>query len=114
MAAGVIDYGTMVSLRETSNVDPVIAALAGYMVGSFTSYSLNRIATFTSARPHSEAAWRFVLTNAFGFLLTGFMMYTQVNLLHVDYLLAKVVSISTTATINFFFYKYWAFSPSKG
>jgi putative flippase GtrA len=70
LVAAVVHYGLLIGLVEAWRVDPVTAALAGYVAGGVVSYWLNRQFTYRSDRPHAEATWRFALVAAVGFFLT--------------------------------------------
>jgi putative flippase GtrA len=109
-AAGVLDYLVMVFLRESLSVDAVISALAGYVFGSIASYTLNRLQTFRSIRPHSEAVWRFATVNVIGFGATGLLMTVLVNIIHIDYLISRAFTIVAISSMNFVSYKFWTFS----
>jgi len=110
--AGALDYLAMILLREALSVDPVTSALIGYTLGGITSYTLNRVKTFRSRRPHKEAVWRFVTVTAIGFLITGVLMSVMVKVMYVNYMIARVFTIIANAFMNFLAYKFWTFSPA--
>jgi len=109
--AGMLDYSVMVLLREAFSIDAVISALVGYAFGTAASYILNRLKTFRSARRHQEAVWRFATVNAVGFATTGIFMGIMVNAMHINYTISRVFTIIGISAMNFFAYKFWAFSP---
>ena len=107
--AGVADYTLMISLRELFGVDAVAAALAGYTLGSVVSYLLNRMNTFRSRRSHAAASWRFVVVNVIGFCLTAALMALLVNLLELNYVLARIVTTAAVFVLNFSSHRFWTF-----
>jgi putative flippase GtrA len=113
VAAFVVDYGTLVILRQVFGLDPVWGALAGYMAGGILSYTLNRRHTFETGRSHVEAGWRFATVMAVGFSLTGLFMYLFADRLGLPYLGARVLTTGLVFFWNFIAHRGWTFSAPR-
>ena len=103
------DYGTLVLLREVFLVNPVYGSLVGYIVGGVVNYLLNRAHTFSTARDHVEAGWRFASVMVVGFTLTGLFMWVFTEKFAIPYLAARVVTTGIVFCWNFAAHKLWTF-----
>ena len=108
LAAGT-HYGLLVGMVEGFRLDPLPSTLVGYVAGGFVSYSLNRRLTFASARPHSEATWRFIVVVLVGFGLTWMMVGVLLRVFALPYLLAQVITTGTVLFWNFSANRLWTF-----
>jgi putative flippase GtrA len=109
LVAAVVHYGLLISLVEGYRMDPVPAALAGYVAGGIVSYLLNRRHTYASDRPHVEATWRFAIVAIIGFGLTWAGMAILVRGLAVPYLAAQLVTTGIVLFWSFLAHKFWTF-----
>jgi putative flippase GtrA len=109
LVAALVHYGLLISLVEGYRMDPVAAALAGYVGGGVVSYLLNRRHTYASARSHAEAGWRFVVVAVIGFGLTWGGMAVLVRGLGVPYLAAQLVTTGIVLFWSFLAHKFWTF-----
>jgi putative flippase GtrA len=109
LVAALVHYGLLISLVEGYRMDPVPAALAGYVGGGVVSYLLNRRHTYASARSHAEAGWRFVVVAVIGFGLTWGGMAVLVRGLGVPYLAAQLVTTGVVLFWSFLAHKFWTF-----
>jgi putative flippase GtrA len=109
LVAALVHYGLLISLVEGYRMDPVPAALAGYVGGGIVSYLLNRRHTYASARSHAEAGWRFVVVAVIGFGLTWGGMAVLVRGLGVPYLAAQLVTTGVVLFWSFLAHKFWTF-----
>jgi putative flippase GtrA len=109
LVAAIVHYGLLISLVEGYRMDPVPAALAGYVAGGIVSYLLNRRHTYASDRPHVEATWRFALVAIIGFGLTWAGMAILVRGLAVPYLAAQLVTTGIVLFWSFLAHKFWTF-----
>jgi putative flippase GtrA len=98
-----------VSLVDGYGMDPVRAALAGYVAGGVVSYLLNRRHTYASDRPHRQATWRFGAVAAVGFALTWLVMTVLVSWLGLPYILGQVVTTGLVLFWSFAAHKLWTF-----
>jgi putative flippase GtrA len=109
LVAAIVHYGLLISLVEGYRMDPVPAALAGYVAGGIVSYLLNRRHTYASERPHVEATWRFALVAIIGFGLTWAGMAILVRGLAAPYLAAQLVTTGIVLFWSFVAHKFWTF-----
>jgi putative flippase GtrA len=109
LVAALAHYGLLISLVEGYRLEPVRAALFGYVAGGIVSYLLNRRNTFASDRRHAEAGWRFALVAAVGFCITWAFMALFVDLLGAPYLPAQVVTTGIVLFWSFLANKLWTF-----
>jgi len=118
LVAAVVHYGLLIGLVEAWRVDPVTAALAGYVAGGVVSYWLNRQFTYRSDRPHAEATWRFALVAAVGFFLTWGFMHAFTRWFGLPYLQAQIITTAIVLFWSFLAHKLWTFadrlSPHRG
>ena len=109
LVAALVHYGLLISLVEGYRMDPVPAALAGYVGGGVVSYLLNRRHTYVSARPHAEATWRFAIVAFVGFGLTWAGMALLVRWLGAPYLAAQLATTAIVLFWSFLAHKFWTF-----
>lgn len=110
----VADYGVFALVTEVFAVNPVTAALVGYLVGGLVNYLLNRAHTFPSDRDHVQAVWRFASVMAVGFSLTGLFMWIFAEKLEIPYLAARVITTGIVFCWNFGAHKLWTFGERRG
>ena len=109
-----LHYLVLITAVQGFGASPVPSALLGYCCGGFVSYRLNRRHTFTSDRPHAEAAWRFVLVAGVGFVLTFLLMGLFVDRWRRPYLLAQVVTTGIVMFWTFAANRFWTFPLMPG
>lgn len=111
--AAIVHYGLLVGLVEAAGWQPVSAALVGYAGGGVLSYALNRLHTFSSARPHSEAGWRFALVAGTGFALTWLCMRLLVGTFSAPYLPAQIATTGLVMAWSYAAHKFWTFGGNR-
>jgi putative flippase GtrA len=104
-----VHYGVLIAAVEGAGVNPVPAALMGYVAGGVISYGLNRRLTYASDRPHAEATWRFAAVAGVGFLLTWIFMHAFTRWLDAPYLPAQIVTTGIVLFWTFLANKIWTF-----
>lgn len=86
-----------------------LASGAGYLAGSMLSYLMNYFFTFSSTRPHIQAAIRF-----YGMVAVGWGINTVVMAVFVDYIgwnkwLSQVLATGLALIWNFLALRSWVF-----
>jgi putative flippase GtrA len=112
--AAVAHYGLLIGLVELGGADPVLASLAGFVLGGVVSYVMNRWLTFVATRTHGEASWRFSLIAFGGFLLTGVLMHLFVKVAGLPYLPMQVVTTLIVMVFTFAGHKFFSFADREG
>lgn len=107
-------FTTLAILVERQLAGPVLASLAGFIVGSIISYSLNRRFTFESTRTHAGALPRFAAVAGIAFVMTGLLMEVFVHWLGIYYLFAQVITTGMVLVWTFTAYRLWAFAHKAG
>lgn len=102
-------YLVLTGLVELLSVDPVVASVAGFLVGAVVNYGLNRRLVFRSDRAHSAAGPRFFAVAASGLAINAALMTLLVDYLAVYYLAAQVVVTVGLTVWHFALNKYWTF-----
>ena len=111
--AAAAHYSLLIGLVELGGVDPVLASLAGFVLGGVVSYVLNRWLTFVATRTHGEASWRFGLIAFVGFLLTGMLMHLFVKVAGLPYLPMQVVTTLIVMVFTFAGHKFFSFAERE-
>jgi putative flippase GtrA len=106
VAAAVGHYGTLIALTGSGTTGPVVASLAGYILGAIISYALNYRYTFRSAKGHREALIKFLIVAGVGFVLNGLAMALLTGPVALHYLLAQFVATVVVMV--------WTFTANRG
>lgn len=93
--------------------NPLLASCYGYLLGTFTSYFLNRIYTFKSKKNYYTAAIQFLCVCSVGFLLNEMLMALGIHLLGLPYLIAQVIATGFVLCWNFTAHKEWTFKVAE-
>lgn len=99
----VLDFGTLVLLTEVFQVNYLLSAVCGFLVGLVVNFVLSE--RFVFQDPKLRSGWvRFALFGVIGLaglgMLTG-LMWLQVEVLGWDYILAKVLATVFVYMWNF-------------
>lgn len=87
----IVDYGVMVLFKETVGVNAIIASGIGFTVSVVFNYILCVAWVFEGVDKKDRAAMAvFLLTSVIGLGLTMFLMWIFVNLIGVEYRIAKI------------------------
>ncbi|MCA0406735.1 MAG: GtrA family protein [Proteobacteria bacterium] len=109
LVAVAVHYGVMILLVEVFRLDEVHAAVIGYTVGGFASYSLNRKFTYDTERSHAAAAWRFAVVAGIGLIITWAFMALFARYFGWHYVLSQLITTAIVMMWSFFAHKYWTF-----
>ena len=101
--AFIFDFGLMLIMKETLGMNYLIAATLSYCVGLIVNYFLSILWVFADrkmARRHIEFSF-FAIISLVGLAINGGIIAGLVQLLQIDYRLAKIV-----ATVVVFFWNF--------
>jgi putative flippase GtrA len=104
-----VHYGTLISLVQGLGTNAVIASAAGFVIGAFVNYALNREFTFASDREHRVALPRFFSVAGAGLLLNAIVMAVMLAVLPLHYMIAQVVATALVLVTGFLANRRWTF-----
>lgn len=105
----VFDYGVFLIGFTRFGIEPVHAALLGYIAGGILSYVLSRRYVFLSDRSHHNAGLRFALVMVSGFFLTGLCMALFVEALFIDPAMSRIMTYLIILVFNFLAHRFFTF-----
>jgi len=88
----------------------VVGSSVGFTWVVIQSYFLNRNWTFESDKQHRSALPRYIVVSCVGFVTNLFIMFIAVDVFHVFYLIAQLLTITVVPGMNFLLNKFWSFS----
>lgn len=105
LAGLVVDYLTLYTSVEYLSMHPLVGATLGFLSGLLVNYYLSNKYIFTNAKIKSNAInfIAFSVIGLVGLLLLNIIMFIQIELLAINYLIAK-----TIATVLVYFWNYFA------
>ncbi len=104
-----IHFCVLILLVEGFTVAPIPATVVGSLISVATSYLLNYRLTFNSAKPHVEAAGKFIIVSTTGMLGNAAIMYFGASVMSWPYLLVQVGAAAVILFWNFFGNYFWSF-----
>jgi putative flippase GtrA len=106
------DYLVMISCVELAGLSPVAATPLGALSGAVTNFTLGRRFTYKrSDVPIPSQAWRYAVVSAASLGLNTAGEYLFQHLLHIEYLLARVISSVIVSNVwNYPMQRYFVFS----
>ena len=104
-----VHYGTLISLAQGLGTNAVVASTAGFAMGAFVNYALNREFTFASDRAHRVALPRFFAVAGAGLLLNALVMAVILAVLPLHYLIAQVAATGIVLVAGFLANRRWTF-----
>lgn len=112
IAATAADYLVMISCVELLKLSPVAATPLGALSGAVTNFTLGRRFTYKATDvPAPSQAWRYALVSAASLGLNTAGEYLFQHLLHIEYLLARVISsVIVSNAWNYPMQRYFVFS----
>ena len=104
-----VHYGTLIGLVQGLGLNAIVASTAGFVIGAFVNYALNREFTFASERAHRVALPRFFAVAGVGLVLNAFVMAAMLALLPLHYLIAQIVATCVVLVTGFLANRRWTF-----
>ena len=106
-------YAVLVGCVQVFAVNPVAASLLGYAIGAFTNFLLSQYVAFRSKAKLVDTAPRFFAVALAGFFLNWLVMWSLVDQLRVQYLLAQIISTSCIVSFNYVANAMWTFGGQR-
>jgi putative flippase GtrA len=111
--AAAVDFTVLITLVEKLHWHPVPAAVVGYLAGGVLQYILCAAWVFPAAPGNNATGFvTFTLLSLVGLGITWLTMAILHDLGHVNYVVAKVMSLGFSFAWNFLSRKYLLFKPS--
>lgn len=107
--ATLIHYVILVLLVQLVGVNPVLGSFIGFLISALVNYSLNYHWTFSSSKPHTEAAWKFFVVAAIGLALNTLIMSLAVAGFGIHYFAAQLVATAIVLMWTFSGNRLWTF-----
>jgi dolichyl-phosphate beta-glucosyltransferase len=105
-----LDLATVYFLVEFFALNPLYAAVAGFLLAVINNFILNKSWTFKNTSTNYRKLWiKFLLVSLGGLVITLGLMAFLIEILGVYYLLAKAMTSIFVLLWNFFANKYWTF-----
>ncbi len=109
-AAGtLVQYALLFALVEGFGAGAVAASTAGAVAGAVVNYLLNYRYTFASARPHREAAFRYLVVSLLGIALNALVVALVIRAIGSHYAVAQVVASAVVLVFAFLVNRLWTF-----
>lgn len=89
--------------------NPVIGSLLGALAGAAVNYVLAYSFVFRSTKKHTETIYKFLIIAGGSLLLNTALMYMLTQVLHVNYLLAQMLTSGLLLLYSFGANSVWTF-----
>lgn len=100
-------------LVENAGLEPLTAAIIGYLPAILGSYILCYRWVFRSQLGRIKTSLKFFTVNGSGYVLNTFGIFLLVDVLIVDYVFSQIITFSIVALHNYLFNFYWTFEQDK-
>lgn len=98
----IVDYGIMVALKELLGVHYLIAAAAGFTVSVVLNYILCVVWAFKGVeKSNKKIMAAFFITSLVGLGLNQLFMWIFVDLIHIYYMIAKIITVVLVMVWNY-------------
>ncbi len=113
-SAFIIHLLTVYILVNQDILSPLTANIFGFLLSFNISFFGHYFLTFAGNRAIISCALRrLFLLASFNFIANEYCYYILLNILHLHYLIALVINLSTLAIITFFVSKFWVFKQEE-
>ena len=113
----VVSYGVYYVCVSFFNIHYIAANTIAFVIGVLNSFYWNKKFVFkglSGKKEHFKALLKLYMTNIFtGVFLSNSMLFIEVELLHIDKIIAPLINIALIMPINYLISKYWAFNKSN-
>lgn len=106
-----LDFCTLVSLVEYFNINYLVSATFGFLIGSITNYFLSVRFVFIDGKYSSKILefTYFLVITLIGLILNYFTMYVFTEIIIIPYFISKFFSLFFVASTNFLMKKFFVF-----
>jgi putative flippase GtrA len=115
----IIDVGSLYLMVQFSKIDPntnkifYLFVSIAFLLAVLNNYVLNKIWTFRDKSTNIKTQFlKFLLVSIIGYLLTYNFMWLFVSVMHIWYILAKLLTSGIVLIWNFLANKYWTFKSA--
>lgn len=98
--AFIIDYGTLVILKELFNINLFISTEIAFIISVIVNYILSIKFVFDVKNKNNNFI-PFIILSFIGLLLTELIMYIGVDKIEINYLIVKIVATIIVMVFNF-------------
>ncbi|NHN32944.1 GtrA family protein [Paenibacillus agricola] len=106
-----LHFAALYVLVEAFGFNPVLASTLGFVLVLLISYLINKLWTFQDSPSGWKPFLKYTVVSMAGLLLNSGIMYTAVDWLHFNYLIAQCFVVVAVPASNFLFNYYWTFRP---
>lgn len=108
-----IHYLLFILIYNTLRIPAAWASSCGFVVGAVINHNLNRRYVFSTVNTYIFTSLRFYAVALGGFILNYMLMYIQVELFYIHYLVSQLVSTAMVFLATFLANRIWTFSAPK-
>lgn len=113
ISAVVIDMVSLIFLKESLGINPIVAVIINQIFIIFYVFLLNKHWSFKEKGETRRQMIRFIVVVAYNYCFSVVAMYIFNYRLNFDYRLVRLSSIILAVSWNFFLYKYWVYAVGK-
>lgn len=101
--AFIIDYITLIICKEVFHIDVLMSAAIAFTVSVIFNYILSIKWVFDVNQNNSQKKnfIVFIIFSIIGLLLTELIMHVGVNIIHINYLIVKIIATAIVMVFNF-------------
>jgi putative flippase GtrA len=106
-------YAALLVCVQLLVIQPVNASLLGYVIGAITNFLLCHHLAFRANAKLLDTAPRFFTVALTGFILNWFVMWSLVDQVRVQYILAQIISTFLVLGFNYLANAIWTFGGQR-
>ena len=111
--SAIAHFGVLIILVQWLLAGPILASIAGALIGAAVNYFLNRHFTFNSKIKHAVGVPRFALIAMISLALNAGFMWVGTELLRLHYLIAQFLATTLVFLWSYFSNKIWTFGDQS-
>lgn len=95
------------------SIDYIIANTVGFIVGTFTGFTLNKLFVFKNKGKTYSSLIKFYVTYITSYLFSTVLLILWIDVLNISDLIAPLINLCFTIPFNFIMSKIWVFKEKK-